>query len=316
LPTAAYHFRYTAPALAAGGCRVFALDVCGFGWSDKPDVSYENYDVWRQQVTDFVEQVVGPGERVVLAGNSLGGFNVLNAAAARPDLVAGVVLLNAAGRFDPAGADGAPAPAAAVAAAAAAAAGAPAGFSLATLQASVTTAVKRAVIAATFLWTKQPARVRQVLRQVYVSETHIDDDLVRSILLPADHPNAAETFYRVITANGTPVNRLLARMAAAEVPLLLLWGARDPWCTPARADQIEGAYPAALTERVNVEAGVSSAASLSCQSKQKTSWNQPPTNQPLTNYRPLPKIKFQHCPFDDVPELVSPELLRWARARA
>ena len=35
--------------------------------------------------------------------------------------------------------------------------------------------------------------------QVYVSERNLDDDLVRSISLPAQDPNAAEVFYRVIT---------------------------------------------------------------------------------------------------------------------
>lgn len=39
----------------------------------------------------------------------------------------------------------------------------------------------------------------QVLGQVYVSERNLDDDLVRSISLPAQDPNAAEVFYRVIT---------------------------------------------------------------------------------------------------------------------
>ena len=39
----------------------------------------------------------------------------------------------------------------------------------------------------------------QVLGQVYVSDRNLDDDLVRSISLPAQDPNAAEVFYRVIT---------------------------------------------------------------------------------------------------------------------
>jgi hypothetical protein len=48
----------------------------------------------------------------------------------------------------------------------------------------------------------------------------------------------------------------------------------------------------------NKEFPVSSAAPLVGQSKQKTSWKPTnhPTIQPLTNYRPLPKIKFQWGP--------------------
>jgi len=44
-----------------------------------------------------------------------------------------------------------------------------------------------------------PAAPLQVLGQVYVSDRNLDDDLVRSISLPAQDPNAAEVFYRVIT---------------------------------------------------------------------------------------------------------------------
>ena len=63
----------------------------------------------------------------------------------------------------------------------------------------------------------------QVLRQVYANHTNIDDDLVKSIALPADDPNAGEIFYRVIAGwggKGTPVNELLGQI---QVHLQLLW---------------------------------------------------------------------------------------------
>lgn len=49
----------------------------------------------------------------------------------------------------------------------------------------------------------------QVLQQVYVSEQNLDDELVNSIVWPAQDSNAAEVFYRIITGKGTPVNVLL-----------------------------------------------------------------------------------------------------------
>lgn len=58
-----------------------------------------------------------------------------------------------------------------------------------------------------------------MLRQVYVDHTNIDDELVRSIALPANDPKAAEIFYRVITGwggAGIPVNELLGKL---QVPL-------------------------------------------------------------------------------------------------
>jgi hypothetical protein len=60
----------------------------------------------------------------------------------------------------------------------------------------------------------------QVLEQVYLAQDNIDDDLVNSIVWPAQHPNAAEAFYRIITGKGTPVNWLLKELDKVGVLLL------------------------------------------------------------------------------------------------
>lgn len=238
------------------------------GWSDKPILEYDGYRIWEDQISAFLREVAGAGgsDKAVLVGNSLGGYNSLSTAAAHPDLVRGIVLLNAAGRFD-SGSMEEPAEPAADAAQAAGP-----GAWLINVRSQVTTAIKKAALAAVFVYTKQPARVRQVLRQVYVSDNNIDDPLVQSIVQAAQDSNASEVFYRILSASGTPVNRLLARLD--NMPLFLLWGDKDPWCVPARATQIQQAYPAA--ERVDIDAG--------------------------------------HCPHDDRPQLVTPELLRWVQS--
>jgi len=271
-----YHWRYIVPELSKT-CRVYALDVLGFGWSDKAIVDYDGYEIWSDQIADFIKEVVQPGcsenggggggaEKAILVGNSLGGYNSLSTAASHPELVKGVVLLNAAGRFDdPADVgDGAAAPAAAAASAASQVS------LLQTVTAQVSTVLKRAVVSASFIFTKQRSRVKQVLGQVYVDKVNIDDDLIDSILIPAQDPAASEVFYRVITAQGTPVNRLLDKLEN-KMPLLLLWGSEDPWCVPARATQIENYYPKA--ERINILSG--------------------------------------HCPHDDTPGLVAKPLEEW-----
>ncbi len=237
----AYHWRYVIPELSKKA-RVYALDCLGFGLSDKALVDYEGYGIWREQIKDFIDQVVHKGEKgdkVTLVGNSLGGYNALATAAAHPELVDRVVLLNAAGRFDP-------------------------NASMDDVQKStedanesvlarIGRAIKRAVVGATFLWTKQPYRVQQVLKSVYVSHETIDDELVDSILRPADDPRASEVFYRVITSRGTPVNLLLDEMAKADIPVFLLWGQGDPWCVPANADRIEQYYE--NSKKVFIDAG-------------------------------------------------------------
>lgn len=45
--------------------------------------------------------------------------------------------------------------------------------------------------------------------QVYVSKDNIDDDLVTSIVQPAQDPNAPDVFYRVISSSGESINSLL-----------------------------------------------------------------------------------------------------------
>lgn len=186
---------------------------------------------------DFIREVIG--RPCAVAGNSLGGFTALYAASESDssslNLVKACILLNGAGRFrDPTQVVKAEAPA---------------------WQQAISAAFQRFVIGLSFVYTKQPMRVQQVLRQVYpVNADQVDDELVKSIVFPAQDRNAAEVFYRVIKRNGAGpelyVDDLLSVMT---MPLLLLWGEKDPWIRPRAADRIQALYPRA--QRVSVDAG-------------------------------------------------------------
>ena len=241
----AYHWRQNIPVLARD-YHVFAFDLLGFGLSSKPIQDY-SAEIWRDQTLDFIREVIG--RPATVAGNSIGGFTALYAAAdatssllrsdsANP-LISGCVLLNAAGRFrDP---------------------DSPSedeeeekedGF-----VEKVTAMIQRGVIAASFIYTKQPARIEQVLKQVYpVNPDMVDAELVESIRVPSLDPNAAEVFYRVIVKNGSGpqayVDDLLQRL---DCPLLLAWGEKDPWIQPAAADKIQSLYP--RSRRISIDAG-------------------------------------------------------------
>ena len=238
----AYHFRYNIPVLARD-YHVYAFDLLGFGLSDKPLVDY-SAEIWRDQATAFVEEVIG--RETTVAGNSLGGFTALYTAASSMEksrqkdetsLINGCVLLNGAGRFrNPDAPLVEEEPNAIVEA--------------------IKGAIQRLVIGASFIYTKQPARIEQVLRQVYpVNADVVDSELVESIQYPSFDPNAAEVFYRVITKNGggpgVCIDDLLQQMNGC--PLLLCWGEEDPWIRPAAADKIQALYPAA--QRVSIDAG-------------------------------------------------------------
>ena len=237
-----YHWRYNIPYLARK-YHVYAIDLLGFGLSDKPILDY-SAELWRDQVLEFIKEIIYPETKkpVVTIGNSLGGFTALYAASKsnnnNDNLINGCVLVNSAGRFKVPGA----------------------GNEINSEKSGgfidkVKAAIQRFVISLSFIYTKQPARIEQVLKQVYpMNPGNVDSELVRSIQFPSFHPNAAEVFYRVIAKNGNGppafINDLLDNF---KLPLMLLWGINDPWIRPKAADMIQEIYPSAT--RVNLDAG-------------------------------------------------------------
>ncbi|KAG5079199.1 hypothetical protein JHK86_003264 [Glycine max] len=173
---------YNIPELAKKH-KVYALDLLGFGWSDKALINYDAM-VWRDQVVDFVKEIVK--EPAVLVGNSLGGFTALVAATGLPDLANGVALLNSAGQF---------------------------GDGKRETKTSEETALQkfvlkplkevfqRVVLGFLFWQAKQPARILSVLKSVYINSSNVDDYLVESITRPAQDPNAGEVYYSPAKAN-------------------------------------------------------------------------------------------------------------------
>ena len=151
-----FHWRYNIPALSEK-YNVFAFDMLGFGLSDKPIMTYSS-ELWRDQALDFIESVVYEVNKqpCVIAGNSLGGFTALYAAASdSKKLIRACILLNAAGQFR--GNDEQPKK--------------EQQEWVTKLQASF----QRFVIGLSFYYTKQPLRIEQVLRQVYpADDTNVD----------------------------------------------------------------------------------------------------------------------------------------------
>jgi pimeloyl-ACP methyl ester carboxylesterase len=82
-------YRYLAPALRAAGYRVACTDLRGHGDSDNTFASYGD----EETATDVVALIEALGGSAVVVGNSMGAGSAVLAAAQRPGLVCGLVLV-------------------------------------------------------------------------------------------------------------------------------------------------------------------------------------------------------------------------------
>jgi len=268
-----YHWRYQVPALAAQGFRVYSLCLLGYGWSPRVVLRYTG-EFWAAQINTFLRDVVQAP--AVLVGNSVGGFTSLLAAALDPERCRGLVLLNAAGRFEARQAGVKPAQKQMGDVLADAAEEADPGPIQWALQ-----QLTRVVAGWAFYTTK--LRIQPILEWVYVNGTQVDEDLVTSIRTPADHPDALDTFGEVIQMGRRTEITVFEALdqLPSHMPILLLWGMQDPWMRPARAEAI----CAECDER-----GLA--------------------------YQYVQIDDAGHCPQDDTPVRVNEELLEWLGARS
>ncbi|KAK9868847.1 hypothetical protein WJX84_007219 [Apatococcus fuscideae] len=205
------HWRKNFPVVAER-CQVWAIDLLGYGWSDKPDPrdhlpnSLYTFETWGQQLLDFMEQKMG-GDPAFLICNSVGGLAGLQAAIFRPDLVRGVQLMN---------------------------------ISLRLLHLKKQPAWKKPVVKALqtalhssfvgplfFSLLAKPQTVKNVLAECYGDKSIVTDELVDYILTPGLEPGAVRVFLDFISYSGGPLPEEL--LDECKRPVSILWGEKDPW---------------------------------------------------------------------------------------
>lgn len=203
--------------------QVWAIDLLGFGRSDKPDWTYSG-DLWREQLFDFIREKIG--RPVVLIGNSLGGYVSLCVASQKPESAAGVILLNSAGPFS---SSPSPKPE-------------PTGIRRWYGQAMRSLLLQDWVSFLIFQYTRRKSVIRKTLEKVYLDKSAVTDRLVEEIYRPSCDHGAAQVFASVFkTPRGTPVDELLANLSC---PLYTIWGEGDPWMnTRDRSAQFRRFYP-------------------------------------------------------------------------
>ena len=205
------HWRKNIPVLAAAGYRVYALDLLGFGRSEKPALDY-SLDLWEGLLQDFWSQHVKVP--AVFVGNSIGGLLVLMTLANAPDIARGGVLLNCAGSLNHRPED----------------LPRPLGVMMGAFSKVVGAPILGELI---FSQVRQRFRIRGALNQVYGNRDAITPELIDILHRPSCDAGAQKVFASILTAPPGPrPSDLLPRI---QHPLLVLWGETDPW-TP-----IEGA---------------------------------------------------------------------------
>ncbi len=255
------HWRKTIPDLAQS-CRVFALDLIGFGRSAKPQpgtattttqIAY-TFETWGEQIAAFCQEIVG--DNVILVGNSIGCVAALQAAVLDPDRVVSVVMLNCSLRLlhD---------------------------RKRSTLpwhrrfSAPIMQSVLgyRPIGHLFFSRLAKPEVIRKILLQAYRRSDAITSELVDLLLEPALDPGAADVFLAFVRYSQGPLAEDL--LAQLQCPVLILWGANDPW-EPIDLAQQELAHFPVVKQFVALD-GVG------------------------------------HCPQDEAPELVNPILETWIK---
>ena len=199
------HWQKNIPVLAENGYRVFAIDLLGFGGSDKPALDY-TLELWQEQLAAFWQAHIN--EPTIFVGNSIGGLLSLMMLADHPDLCAGGILLNCAGGLNHRPNE--------------------LNLPLRLVMGGFTKLVSSPWLGEfIFNRIRQKSRIRQTLYQVYCDREAVTEQLVEMLYQPSAYSGAQKVFASVLTAPAGPHPASL--LPKIQQPLLVLWGENDPW---------------------------------------------------------------------------------------
>lgn len=205
------HWKKNIPVLAEAGYQVFALDLLGFGGSDKAPLDY-TLELWQEQIKDFWSEHIN--EPTVFVGNSIGALLALMLVTNHPEISAGGVLINCAGGLNHRPGDLNPV--------------------LGSVM-GVFTKLISSPATGNFIFNniRRKSQIRRTLYQVYRDRNAVTDELVEMLYQPSCDFGAQKVFASVLTAPaGKSPSELLNNL---DRPLLILWGEKDPWTPVAGA---------------------------------------------------------------------------------
>jgi len=185
---------------------VYALDMLGFGASEKPVINY-CVELWVEQVYDFWRTFINTP--VVLVGNSTGSLVTLAIAQAYPEMVAGIAMLSLP--------------------------------DLSVREESVPKFIRpivsrleslvasKLLLKTVFRAVNRPGIVKKWAAMAYSNPEAVTDELVDILLAPAQDRGSANAFAGILKAMvgagfAPKVKNVLPNL---KVPILLIWGQQD-----------------------------------------------------------------------------------------
>lgn len=204
------HWRKNMPALAANHA-VYALDLVGFGASEKPSTQY-NISLWVEQVFEFWQTFIR--QPVVLVGNSIGSLVALIAASVHPEMAKGIVTislpdLSAREEMIPS-------------------------FIRPMVRSLESIFSHSLILKPIFYYVRHPRVIKPWAGMAYGDASIVDDELVEILSRPAQEKRAAAAFCRILqgmmNVNFSP--RVSQAISQLQIPLLMLWGTQDRMIPP------------------------------------------------------------------------------------
>ncbi|MEB3341597.1 alpha/beta fold hydrolase [Okeania sp.] len=194
---------------------VYALDLLGFGASEKAIANYDS-SFWVEQVYEFWQTFIGVP--VILVGNSTGSLISLVAAATYPDMVTGLIMISLP---DPM----------------AQAELIPPKF-LPTVEFIQNMVASPFLLRALFFIVRKPAVIRRWVKFAYYNGDLITDELVDILARPPRDRGAARAFCIVFKIMGSTKlgPSVKAVLPTLKVPILLIWGKQDLLIPPKLAN--------------------------------------------------------------------------------
>ena len=187
-----YTWRYLMKPLADAGYHIWAIDLIGYGLSDKPETAPYDVHFFMKQMKAFMEAKGIPTAHVV--GNSMGGGIALYFALEEPSLVNSVTVINALGY---------------------------------PLKLPLYIAFSRHFPS---VWTPflGPTMVRQVLRTIVYKTDRITNEQVEAYYLPYRLPGGINASLQTLKQyDNEKLFALCSRYSEIKHPLLIVWGEKD-----------------------------------------------------------------------------------------